>query len=310
MKSDTEPLARLDLNKLVTFLLIAESGGVAAASRRLALSRSAVSHSLGALESALGVSLFHRVGKSLVLTREGTRLRSAVGDARGVLASALEELAGGTQEVRGAIRVGLFLGFSRFRIAAVVDDFLRRHPRARVRVVFGPQAWLLDELLAGRLDLTLSLRPKGEQTPYVRSERLFDQSLVLVAKGATGRKPIDFAGASELALVDYFQTDPLIDRWTRHHFGARRVSTDRVRAWAASTDLVLELVLRGVGAAVVPEDVADPFRRRGELEVLRGPKEPLRDPVWLNELRTTRRPRTPEAFRELLLRKFAESGER
>jgi DNA-binding transcriptional LysR family regulator len=55
----------------------------------------------------------------------------------------------------------------------------------------------------------------------------------------------------------------------------------------------------------VPEDLAEPFRRRGELAVLRGPREPLRDLVWLNELRRARRNRAQTAFRELLLDAFA-----
>ena len=46
-----------------------------AASRRLALTRSAVSHSLRALEASLGLPLFHRVGKRLIPTREGRVLR-------------------------------------------------------------------------------------------------------------------------------------------------------------------------------------------------------------------------------------------
>jgi DNA-binding transcriptional LysR family regulator len=308
MKSDTAHLERLDLNKLVTFLVIAESGGVSAAARRLGLTRSAVSHSLGALESALGVTLFHRVGKSLVLTPDGKVLRGAVGDARDRIGGVLDDLLAGTQEVRGPVRVGLFLGFSRFRLAAVVDDFLQSHPAALVRVSLGPRAWLMEELLAGRLDLTLSLRPPGEKTPYVRSKRLFAQTLVLAHKAPSPpREPVGFDAVRALTFVDYYQSDPLIDRWTRHHFGTtRRVARDRVRAWAASTDLALELVLRGVGAAVLPEDVAEPFRRRGELAILRGPKESLRDPVWVNDLRGGRRATARDAFRARLIEELAE----
>ena len=65
--------SRVDLNKLRTFAVIAESGGVSAAAGRLALSRSAVSHSLAALESELEVALFHRVGRGLVLSADGAR---------------------------------------------------------------------------------------------------------------------------------------------------------------------------------------------------------------------------------------------
>jgi DNA-binding transcriptional LysR family regulator len=176
-----------------------------------------------------------------------------------------------------------------------------------VRVSFGPQAWLVEQLLAARLDLALSLRPTREQTSHVRSEKLFEQSLALaVRKGRSQRSQhsqaaADFDAVAALPIVDYYPSDPLIDRWSRHHFGRRRVPRERIRAWVASTDLALELVLRGVGAAVLPEDVMEPFRRRGELAWIRGPREPLRDPIWLNELRGARGGRAPAAFRELLV---------
>ena len=304
MKSDDPgaagPLARLDLNKLLTFLAIAEAGGVSAAARRRFVSRSAVSHSLGALEAELGVALFHRVGKSLVPTREGKLLRRAVAEARDGLGAALEDLLGAGAELRGPVRIGLFVGFPRFRLAGAIEAFVRAHPRARVRVAFGPQAWLVEELLAGKLDLVLSLRPTREQAPHVRSEKLFEQTLVLAVRELPRRRPRDFAALCALPIVDYYQSDPLIDRWTRHHHG-KRVPRERLRAFAGSTDLALELVLRGVGAAVVPEDLAEPYRRRGELALVRGPREPLRDFVWLNELRAARRSPAPAAFRALLL---------
>jgi DNA-binding transcriptional LysR family regulator len=299
-------LDRLDLGKLMTFLAIAEAGGVTPAARRLALTRSAVSHSLGALEARLGLPLFHRVGKRLVLTNEGRRLRAAASEARDRLTLALDELLGEGAQVRGPVRLGLFLGFSRFRLAAVVRAFLRAHPQAQVRIAFGPQAWLLEQLLAAKLDLTLSLRPKREQSANVRSEQLFVQSLVLAARrSARPAPPADFAALSRLSVVDYYQSDPLIDRWTRHHWGGRRIPRDRIRAWAASTDLALELALGGVGAAVLPEDVVEPYRRRGRLQVIEGPREALRDAIWLNQLRGARAGRALAVFREQLVASLA-----
>lgn len=65
-------------------------------------------------------------------------------------------------------------------------------------------------------------------------------------------------------------------------------------------------MLRGVGAAVLPEDLVAAFR--GQLAVVRGPKEPLRDSVWCNELRSARRAAGPEAFLSRLAGEFAEAG--
>ncbi len=120
----------IDLNKLRTFFVITERGGVSAAAERLALTRSAVSHSLASLEDALGVPLFHRVGKKLVLTREGVVLRRAYADVDHRVADALDQIGDEAGEVRGWIRLGLYPGFSRFRLATVIERFLAAHPQA------------------------------------------------------------------------------------------------------------------------------------------------------------------------------------
>ncbi len=181
-------LHNVDLNKIATFLTIAELGSVTAAATRLGLTRSAVSHSLRAIEKQLDVALFHRVGRGLVLTNEGTLLKHAAADVRSRMSVALEEVLGLGREVRGPVRLGLFLGFSRFRLAEAVDGFTRQHPNAEVRISFAPQAWLIAQLLAGKLDMTLSLRPTGQQATSIRSERLTVRPLGLgdrpVHKGA------------------------------------------------------------------------------------------------------------------------------
>jgi DNA-binding transcriptional LysR family regulator len=295
-------LDNVDLNKIQTFLAIAELGSVTASAARLALTRSAVSHSLRTIEGQLGVALFHRVGRGLVLTNEGKLLKQAAADVRSRMSVALEEVLGLAREVRGPVRLGLFLGFSRFRLAAAVDEFTHRHPKAEVRIAFAPQAWLVAQLLEGKLDMTLSLRPTGQQASSIRSEKLTVRPLVLVMRPSSKGTPRSFEKVCALSYVDYYRSAPLIDRWTRHHFGDRIVPRERIRAWVASTDLALELALRGNLAAVVPADVAEPFRRTRQLAVVRATGEPLQDHVWLNDLGGVGSSRAAAEFRGLLRR--------
>lgn len=292
-------LHNVDLNKIATFLAIAESSSVTVAAAQLALTRSAISHSLRTLEGQLGVALFHRVGRGLVLTNEGKLLKRAASDVRSRMNVALEEVLGLAGEVRGPVRIGLFLGFSRFRLASAVDAFTRRHPNVEVRISFAPQAWLIAQLLEGKLDMTLSLRPTGQQASSIRSEKLTVRPLVLVTR-PSGGTPRSFEKLCALSYVDYYRSAPLIDRWTRHHFGDRVVPRERIRAWVASTDLALELALRGNLAAVVPADLAEPFRRARQLSVVGAAGEPLQDHVWLNDLGGQGASRAATEFRGLL----------
>jgi LysR family transcriptional activator of mexEF-oprN operon len=68
----------LDLNLLRVFAVVAETGGVTAAARRLYLTQPAVSAALRRLTAVVGAPLFARSGRGLVLTSRGARLRDGL----------------------------------------------------------------------------------------------------------------------------------------------------------------------------------------------------------------------------------------
>ena len=65
----------LDLNLLRVFAVVAESGGVTEAARRLYMTQPAVSAAMRRLTTAVGAPLFVRSGRGLALTGRGQRLR-------------------------------------------------------------------------------------------------------------------------------------------------------------------------------------------------------------------------------------------
>lgn len=300
-------LDKIDLNKLRTFASVAESGGVSPAARRLSITRSAVSQSLAGLEASLGVRLFDRVGRRLVLTQEGRTLAALFGRVHEELRFGLAEVANEERMVRGVVRLGLFLGASRAQVARIVAAFTARHPNAQVKLSFGPHAELRGLLVENRLDFALSLRGRRFASPRIRSSLLFRQKLVLVSSEKPPRGRIDAGWLQGRAIVDYYPASPLIRRWIAHHFPRRRVTAD-VRVWAATTDMALELALLGSGAVVVPLALAEPHLRAGRLHEVRGPGADLDDAVWLEESAGAWRNAILEAFRETLVSELGDPG--
>lgn len=292
----------LDLNKLHVFLAVADLGGISAAARRLGRTRSAVSQSVSSLEASLGVSLFDRVGKSMLLTRPGRRLHEQGREYQRGLARVVDELSDESGEVHGLVRIGLFLGFPRVRFAAFLTRFRAQHPRATVRIVFAPQDDLQRRLLANRLDYTLSFH-SPESGARIEATRLFEQKLVLVSGGRWFRRGFDAAELPHVPVIDYYQSDPLIERWLAHHVGADAPRPD-VQIWAATTDMVLELVLGGAGVGVVPDSLVAPYVKRRRLRVLSARRRELTDFIWLNEPRGAYRDATLTAFREAAVAEF------
>jgi DNA-binding transcriptional LysR family regulator len=296
-------LSTIDLNKLRTFGAVVDAGGISAGARRLDRTRSAVSQSVSSLEESLGLKLFNRVGRRLVLTAEGRALAHRFRRVESLLSDTLDEIRNVEQQVRGLIRVGLFLGASSARLAAFLADFLATHSAVRVKLRYGSQAELQAGLAENRLDLAFSLQASRGRGSGLRSTRLYRQELVLVTAEGSPSGIATPAQLSGLDVIDYYQQSPLIRRWLRHHYG-RRTPRPRVRGWAASAEMVLELVRKGAGAAVLPRYWVEPLLEDGSLAQLRGPRPPLRDTIWLTEAAGVWRSRGLDVFRAELLEAF------
>jgi DNA-binding transcriptional LysR family regulator len=297
-------LNSLDLNKLHTFAAVAERGGVGGAAAQLGRTPSAVSQSVSALEGALGVKLFDRVGKRLILTRGGQLLHAHLREHHAALQRIVETLVNAGGEVHGLVRVGVYLGFPRLRLAAFLAGFRARHPGVQLRVVYAPQEDLNARLLRNGLDFALALRPRPEGHAQLQSTQLFEEALVLVASRRFFPRGFSLDALAHTPVVDYYQSDPLIERWLAHHYGGTAARPE-VAIWAATTDLVLDLVLHHAGAGVLPREVAAPYVRQRRLRLLRTARPALTDWIWLNELRGAYRDRTLEVFRDAVLNELA-----
>jgi DNA-binding transcriptional LysR family regulator len=297
-------LNNLDLNKLHAFATVVEHGGVGAAAAQLGRTPSAVSQSVSGLETALGVKLFDRVGRRLVLTRGGELLYGHLREHHAALQRTVDTLVNATGEVHGLVRVGVYLGFPRLRLATFLARFHARHPRVQVRVVYAPQEDLNARLLRNRLDFAFALWPRREGHAKLQSTQLFEEALVLVASRRFFRRGFSLEELARTPVVDYYQSDPLIERWLAHHYGEAALRPS-VAIWAATTDLVLDLLLNHAGTGVLPRDVAAPYVRQRRLVALRTTRPALSDWIWLTEVRGAYRDRTLEVFREAVLQELA-----
>ena len=73
-RQPSDPRLRLNLRQLEVFVATARGGSTRTAAERIARSQSAASTSLGDLESAIGATLFDRVGRRLVPNENGRSL--------------------------------------------------------------------------------------------------------------------------------------------------------------------------------------------------------------------------------------------
>ncbi len=273
----------LDLNKLHVFRSVAESASMREAGEKLLRTPSAVSQSISSLERALGVQLFVRQGIRLKLTDVGGRMLEQVRSNERGLEALLEEVRGAREVVRGRVAIGMPPGYPAVSLSEPLSRLLATHPELQLRLRFHEHAKLAELLSGGALDMALSLQPLRRWNRTLKSVKLRDERLVLAVPSR--HRYLLTAALTELPVVDYYQKPSLIDGWLKHH-GLRRVQP-RIRVFASNLDHVLQLVLRGVGCAVVPRHVIASHLAEGKL--LEHPvdrRDPWLTSVWLNALKS------------------------
>ena len=169
------------------FWAVAKEGGVARASERLHLTPQTISGQLGLLEEQLGLKLFNRVGRNLVLTEDG-RLVLSYADEIFSLGGELEEAILQFPERRPKVfRVGVADVVPKSIAHRILEPAL--HMPEPIRLVCRESSLdnLLAELSIHRLDLVLADSP----IPATVSTRGYSHKL--------GECPVSFFAARKLA---------------------------------------------------------------------------------------------------------------
>ena len=139
---------------LAAFVRAAEARSFTAAARLLGVTPSAISKAVSRLEAELGVRLFNRGRREVVLTGDGEdffrqcrHLVHAAEDARA-------GLAGGGREARGTLRACVPISFGQYVVGPALSGWLARHPGVKVELMLTDRYADLGE---ERLDLAMRL---------------------------------------------------------------------------------------------------------------------------------------------------------
>jgi DNA-binding transcriptional LysR family regulator len=144
----------LDIALLRAFVAVVDTGSVTSAARLLNRTQAAVSLQLKRLEQMLGQPLFERVHKRLVLAPPGEQL---LGSAQRLI-SLNDDIWGNmtTPSFQGEVRLGVPVDLISTYIPQILRRFNSAWPRVRVSLVCRNSQELLEDLDAGKVDVTLT----------------------------------------------------------------------------------------------------------------------------------------------------------
>ncbi len=122
------------LTGLEVFAKVAGAGSLSAAARALGMSQTMVTKHIAALESRLGVKLFHRTTRRLSITEAGRNYLESSGRILAEIEAADAAVAADRVEPRGLLRLNAPVSFGTRQIAPLLAEFTQRHPRVTVEL--------------------------------------------------------------------------------------------------------------------------------------------------------------------------------
>ncbi len=274
-----------DWNQVRGFLATVEEGSLSAAARALGLTQPTLGRQVAGLEEALGVTLFERVGKGLVLTQAGLELVDHVKD-MGEAASRISLIATGqSQSIEGQVRISAGDGYATYVLPDVLARLQQVAPAIEVEIIASNR---LSDLRRREADIALRHVRPTEPDLIARLIRKSEAHLYAapdyLRRFGTPRSLTDLG--SHVFIAPDSNTEQMIEYLHRHGL---QIERRHFRFFCENTVVTWEMVRRGLGIGVMGADIAE--RTPGMQKVLPDFK-PIPVPVWLTthrELHTSKR---------------------
>lgn len=274
---------RLDWNHARAFLATAEAGSLSAAARRLGLTQPTLSRQVAALETELGVTLFERVGKRLVLTQTGAALLPHLRAMGQAADAATLAAAGWTEETAGRVSVSATDAYAAFLMPEIAARIRRDAPQITLSIISSDS---LSDLRRREADIAIRhIRPEGEGLVA----RLVGEGTAgfYASSGWLSRNalPASPAGIAPGDLLGYEDMNGFVSFMAE--LGVDAAAT-RLRLLSSNAVVIWELARRGLGISLMIDEIG---QRTPDMLRLFPDFPTPRFPVWLvahRELRTSR----------------------
>ncbi len=170
----------MEIRQLKAFLAIAEAKTFTAGARRVNVTQAAISMQIRQLEDEVGLPIFTRTPRRVILTEAGEYLLER---ARKILRehdSALAEIAEVAGAEYGRLRIGSASGtFAMNQLPKIMSGLREKFPHAELTVSAGTSEKLVDKMMHGEIDTAFVSLPVDNLN--VSTESLFSDEIVAIA---------------------------------------------------------------------------------------------------------------------------------
>lgn len=243
-------------NHAKAFLKTAETGSLSAAAVELYMTQPTLGRQVSALEKALGVALFERVGRGLVLTPNGEQLLAHVQQ----MAASADQLtwsaSGQSQHIAGKIIITATDVMAYHVLPPILIELRRAEPELDIEVI---AANSVSDLL--RREADIALRAFRPTEPELIGRKLKDETSYLYAAHSYLSQlghPEQVADYSDADFVGFNDNQRYLDVLRGWGF---KVQEDNISMVCESLIIHWQLVLAGAGVGVMLGAIGEPEPR-------------------------------------------------
>ena len=246
----------IETSQLQTLVAVAKAKSFSKAAEELHVTQSAISQSIKNLENKVGVKLFKRSGKKVVLTPEGEKLYGLGANFIMQLDDTLDEIQFDRDTMSGKVRIGTLTGIGKSWLAPICLEYAKEHSDLTISLNLGFGEDLVRDFENYRLDFLIL---PEDSLPSIGEKILIGEEIsVLVYPDSEEFKLNSDMTLDELTsyptILFEEEGDHLYLKWCKEKYGKtpKRINSKYV---INSHGNMLQAVQRGIGVAVVPKHV-------------------------------------------------------
>lgn len=255
------------LEDLRLFCVVARHSNFAESAREVGASPAYISKRIALLEQALGVRLFHRTTRSVVITEEGGNVHEWARRILDDVEQMMETVSSAKRVPRGLLKISTSFGLGRKFVSPLLSRFAAEHPELKIQL----------ELVDRQIDLVnegidLDIRVGAGHEPHLFSKRILPSQRVLAASPAYLKKhgvPADLAALRQHQCLVIRERNQSFGIWRM--VGPKGVETVKVSGTLASNhgEIIHQWAVDGHGITLRSIwDVADSLKRGRLVRVL------------------------------------------
>lgn len=243
----------MELMQIRMFKTVHDTGSIARAAEVLHYVPSNITARIKALEAELGVPLFHRQGRGLVISPAGQTFLPYATQML-ALAEASKQALDPDAAPSGRLRIGAIESSASGRLPRFLAHYHARFPQVSLELSTGTWSQMLDDVLSHRLDGAIVA--VDVERPHLRRTLMYQEDLVLIGAPSLGplRSAEDLVGKAIFMWPEGCPYRAALEHWLQAQ--GQKLPIVGIGSYGA----IVSCVSAGTGVSLVPRGIYEQYR--------------------------------------------------